>query len=229
MWFLTSGDRTLLEDGCFTTANFSDNGGEISCLVSIDPEWTGFLFVEFMDNYCGDSFHVDRDAVVERAGKLGVHGMAPTSTLIWSPIHHSHRWKICQVNALPPWRVTSGHCYIDREGCFESRSAFDSSCWFVECSVEFADGWEGVLDVVDADIEVREPSYYYYYYSYVKALALLTVNGQSHVVSSDEDFFPQARMEWWPADFRPNSFQCSRVKICPMESPILSGPRGDDP
>ena len=129
MWSLTSGDCTLQEDGCLTTANFPDWGGGSSCNVSINPEWTGFLFVEYMyTNFRSyrDFFHVDGERVAARDGQLGVHGMAPRSTLYWAPTRTSVRWKICQVNALPPWRVTSGGCYIDREGCFESRSAFDS-------------------------------------------------------------------------------------------------------
>ena len=225
MWSLTSGDCTLQEDGCLTSANFPDWGDGSSCNVSINPEWTGFLFVEFMDSFDGDFFHVDGEHIRARDGQLGVHGMAPRSTLYWAPTSSWHRWKLCQVNALPPWRVTSGHCYIDREGCFESQKTFDSSCWFVECT----DGWEGSLDVVDAQIAARD--YYYYFYSYVKAPAILTVNGQSHLVSSDDDFFFTGAHGMVASGFswRPNSFECSRLKICPMESPVLSGPWGEDP
>ena len=208
MWSLTSGDCTLQDDGCLTTANFPNAGGESSCNVSIDPEWTGFLFVEYLYMYCPDLFHVDGELVAEHGGQLGVHGMAPRSTLSWSPTEPRNRWKLCQVNALPPWRVTSWWCYIDREGCFESRSAFDVECYVDECIVEFAGDWELSLDVVDAHLLDENYNfnnynyYYYYYYDNDKAPAILTVNGQSHVVSSDNDFFPQACMGWWPADFR---------------------------
>ena len=236
MWSLTSGECTLQEDGCLTTMNFPEKVKGGPCLVSIDPEWTGFLFVEFMDTYYRDLFHVDGELVAARSGQYGVHGMAPRSTLYWAPTSSWTRWKLCQVNVLPPWRVTRGKCYIDREGCFESPSAFDDSCRQEDCIVEFADGWEGSLDVVDAHIAAREFSYYdvyHYYYSTEseKPPSFLTVNGLSHLVSSDEDFFNTGVHGMVASGFSwdTNYYDCSRLKICPMESPVLSGPWGGRP
>ena len=234
MWSLTSGNCTLQEDGCLTTANFPEKIEGSPCLVSINPEWTGFLFAEFMDTYLGDFFHVDGERVAASYGQLGVHGMAPRSTLYWAPTSSWTRWKLCQVNVLPPWRVTRGKCYIDREGCFESQNAFGVRCPTAECTVEFADGWEGSLNVVDAHIAAREFSYYYYtiYYSPESHVpAFLTVNGQTHLVSSEEEFFSTGVHVMVASGFSwdTNYYECSRVKICPMESPILSGPWGEDP
>ena len=65
-----------------TTVNFPAWIDGSSCDVSINPEWTGFLFVEFMDTYLGDFFHVDGERVPSGDGQNGVHGMAPRSTLI---------------------------------------------------------------------------------------------------------------------------------------------------
>ena len=56
--------------------------------VSIDPKSTGFLFVEFMDAY-SDYLHVDGQHVSPRYGQLGVRGMAPRGTLLWSLVPNS--------------------------------------------------------------------------------------------------------------------------------------------
>ena len=235
MWSLTSGSCTLLEDGCLTTANFPNASDGSSCDVSIGSEWTGFLFVEYMDIFSGGAsggaFRVDGERVLARDGQLSVHGMAPRSTLNWSPHADYDRWKLCQVNALPPWSVTKGTCYIDREGCFESLSAFYpfGYCW-EDCVVEFVSGWEGSLNVVDAQFDAQTIGYFVSSY-YKDASIILTVNGQPHAVSSNEDLFSTGAHGMVATGFSwsQHSFACSRVKICPMESAVLPGPWGNDP
>ena len=172
MWSLTSGSCTLLKDGCLTTPNLPDDHDGSSCEVAIDPEWTGVLFVEYM--YADwDTFHVDGEPVPGDEGQLSVHGMAPRSSLVWSPGSSWGTWKLCQVNALPPWRVTQGYCHIDREGCFVNAD----SCFAEWCSVEFRGDWAGSLNVVEAQFEFGDS-----YGVHENPISILTVNGQSHAV-----------------------------------------------
>ena len=129
MWSHVSGPCPFDEDGCWTSANFPNyHGYEDDCSLSIDPTWTGVLFVEYMRSTSGDYFLFDGEPGQTGEGQLSVHGMAPRRSLVWSPRRSSTgysygRWKICQVEALSQWTVTEGHtCYIDRHGCFESES-----------------------------------------------------------------------------------------------------------
>ena len=101
MWSLTSGSCTLLEDGCLTTLNFPDDHDGSSCEVSVHPEWTGVLFVEYMYAYW-DTFHVDGELVPAGEGQQSVHGMAPRSSLVcvtW--------FSVGCVEALPGERASS--------------------------------------------------------------------------------------------------------------------------
>ena len=231
MWSVTSGSCTLLEDGCLTTPNFPGISDGSSCEVSIDPEWTGVVFVEYMyaARYYDDTFHVDGEPVLGDIGQhSGVHGMAPRSSLVWSPDFASSRWKLCQVTALPPWRVTQGDCHIDREGCFVTKDVIYDDCWSEFCNVEFPDDWAGSLNVVEAEFEHRDSMIY------DDPFSLLTVNGQSHVLTSSEDLLhtgvhgmvaTESGFTWQKTGYG----LCARVKICPMESLKLPGPWGDDP
>ena len=93
--------------------------------MSVDPNWTGVLFVDYGEfNGYGGYFYVDGERVLAESGQRGVHGMAPRNTLQYSrasPGWTYGMWKICQVDGLPQWTVTEGDtCYIDRHGCFES-------------------------------------------------------------------------------------------------------------
>ena len=232
MWSVTSGNCTLLEDGCLTTLNFPDRHDGRSCEVSIDPEWTGVLFVEYMNPYYWDIFHVDGEPVPADFGQHSVHGMAPRSSLVWSPFSGSGRWKLCQVTAVPPWRVTQGDCHIDREGCFVTLDVIYDDCWTDSCIVEFPDDWAGSLNVVEAGFFPKSP-YWYQLYD-LDAHAMLTVNGQSHVLTSSTDVL-LAGVHGMMATGSGFTWQkigyglCARVKICPMESLRLPGPWGEDP
>ena len=180
---LTSGSCTLLEDGCLTTPNFPDDHDGSSCEVSIDPEWTGVVFVEYMYAHSQDTFHVDGEPVPGDEGQQsGVHGMAPRSSLVWPPHHSWGTWKLCQVAAFPPWRVVEGNCHIDREGCFVSSYVFYDYCSADFCIVEFPEDWAGSLNVVEAQFDDDN-----LYGSYRDAPSILTVNGQSHLLTSNED------------------------------------------
>ena len=231
MWSLTSGSCTLLEDGCLTTPNFPDDHDGSSCDVSIHPEWTGVLFVEYMSAFSWDTFHIDGEPVPGDVGQQSaVHGMAPRSSLVWSPLYSWSTWKLCQVNALPPWRVAEGNCHIDREGCFvNSYVSGYVSCFAEWCIVEFRGDWAGSLNVVEAHFDDDNV-----YESYGNSPSILTVNGQSHVLTSSADVL-LAGVQGMVAVGRGFTWQktgvglCNRVKICPMESPKLPGPWGDDP
>ena len=225
MWSVTSGSCTLLEDGCLTTPNFQDRLDGSSCEVSIDPESTGVLFVEYMYASDWDTFYVDGEPVPGDIGQQSVHGMAPRSSLVWSPRDSIGRWKLCQVTALPPWRVTEGRCHIDREGCFVTAEVIYEFCPSDFCIVEFPDDWAGSLNVVEAEFEHRDSMIY------DDPFSLLTVNGQSHLLLSSEDvlFAGVHGMVATGFTWQKTVSLCTRVKICPMTSLKLPGPWGDDP
>ena len=225
MWSLTSGSCTLLEDGCLTTPNFPDDHDGSSCNVSIHPEWTGVVFVEYMYAYL-DTFHVDGELVPAGDGQQsGVHGMAPRSSLVWSPGYSWGAWKLCQVNALPPWRVAEGNCHIDREGCFVTAEFVHDSCFSDHCIVEFPEDWSGSLNVVEAQFNHGGTGWQENFPS------ILSVNGQSHVLTSSEDVFLAGVQGMVATGFtwRETGYACTWVKICLMESPKLPGPWGDEP
>ena len=241
MWSHVSGPCPFDEDGCWTSANFPGNHGyEDDCSLSIDPTWTGVLFVEYMRSTSGDYFLLDGEPGQTGEGQLSVHGMAPRSSIVWS--HRSSsgyayaRWKICQVEALPQWTVTEGDtCYIDRHGCFES-GAFASqrvhgSCDWSDaqsCTVKMSADWEGSLDVVDASFEDRDS---WYYENSEDAFGLLEVNGQPFVFLSVDDVSRAGVQGMMASTFtwsKPG-FSCTGVKICPMPSTKLPGPWGEEP
>ena len=228
MWSLTSGSCTLLDDGCLTTVNFPDYGDGSSCEVSVDPGWTGVLFVEYMEALPWHTFYVDGEPVPADYGQQsGVHGMAPRSSLVWSPRGSWGTWKLCQVTALPPWRVTRGDCHIDREGCFVTADVIYDDCFQDFCIVEFPDDWAGSLNVSEAKFEYTDSEDYY-----GNAFAMLTVNGQIHALTSSEDLLLSGVHGMVATGFtwqKTGLNLCTSVKICPMESLRLPGPWGDDP
>ena len=219
------GRCVLLEDGCLASPNFPashDNGG--SCEVAIHANWTGVLFVEHLSVNYGDAFNVDGEFVTGYRGQVeGPHGMAARHSLLWSPFYSSGSWKLCQVNSLPPWRVTSGSCYITAEGCFESSSAhaflFDGLdyCSVDSCDVEISTEWEGSL-VAEA------------YFDWRASAAIQTVNGLAHSLRSTEDLalagvdgMLSNGFSW----YQPSG--CHRLTICPMVHTSLQGPWGNEP
>ena len=234
MWTVTYGDCTLLEDGCVASPNFPSWQRASGCLVSINPQWTGVLFVDYMDgSYASNLFYVDGEYVPTLWGQGNMHGMAPKNTLEWSLRGGPNTaWKLCQVTALPlsRWRVTSGKCHVDREGCFESTHlVYSDFCWADHCVVEFPGDWEGSLNVVDAHFDWDYSDHASYYFT---VPPVLTVNGQSHSVSSNEDFVltgVHGMVATGTFSWRQSADSCTGVKICPMESLKLPGPWGDDP
>ena len=127
-----------------------------------------------------------------------------------------------------------GGCYIDREGCLETaqlhgqRVLGDEDCpWYnPECEVTISDDWEGSLslDVVAADFELRD-------YGYRTILVILTLNGQTHSLTSTEDLEQagvQGRLVAGTFSWFTHS-GCIRVKICPAVHAALPGPWGDTP
>ena len=256
MWNLSSGSCVLLQDGCVTTSNYGvldENTGVPyghdgqPCVMDINPAWTGFLYVEYMELGYGGRFYVDGTPVTQESyrGQYGVHGTAPRESLEWSPSTSSYgsrsQWKLCQVNALPPWTVTEGDCRVNRQGCLETayfvfRDAgynMKRDCWmlaFESCVVEISDDWEGSLDVVEAKFERLPGPFYDVYDDFVPDI--LELNGEAYTVSSREDFFASgvqgmiAKSLIW-REGRVNG--CTGVKICPMVSSQLPGPWGDEP
>ena len=195
--------------------------------MSVDPNWTGVLFVDYGEYHgSGGYFYVDGERVLAESGQRGVHGMAPRNTLQYSPfsVWTYGMWKICQVDGLPQWTVTEGDtCYIDRHGCFESGASanlgVEGSCNTDpgDCTVEMSADWEGSLDVVDAFFEVG---------------AILEVNGQAHALSSSADDLSRAGVQGMIAStftWINIGTSCTRVKICPATSTRLPGPWGEEP
>ena len=236
MWELTFGSCVLLEDGCLTTANFPDPHDGGSCVVAINPEWTGFLFADYMSMGYVDLFTVDGQDVEVNFFWMQAppHGMAPRHTVVWSPGQSSYgRWKLCQVNALPPWTVKEGHCQINLEGCFETEhfrlqrffNVSECSSYHEYCVVEISADWQGTLDVVDATFPHFEGDYIFQWPS------VLTVNGQAYSLSSSEDLaltgvqgmVARGTFSWT------QDFQCHGLKMCPHAHTTLPGPWGDDP
>ena len=112
-----SGGCFLRDDGCVTSNVETWPPTSHTCSVAIDPVWTGVVFVEYMHFPEDETFFVDGEPVNQ-----AVHGTAPRDTLVWSGggNHYGSTWKICQWDALPPWEIIEGTCYIDYEGCLAS-------------------------------------------------------------------------------------------------------------
>ena len=228
MWTVTSGKCHLDTDDCLTTEGFPESAAESSCEVAINPEWTGFLFVDHMYTFNG-VFTVDGEHVPAHEGQLALHGMEPRQTLVLSWMYGS--WKVCQVNALPPWKITVGNCYITQEGCFETQLVHERTysdlfgCSGVDeyCDVEISPDWEGSLDVVDANFDQSQVFY-------APQPSILTVNRKSHSVSSTEDLALTGAQGMVATSFSwRQQGGCAGLRLCPMDHTTLPGPWGDEP
>ena len=235
MWSATRGS-CLLEDGCWS----SDGMSYSTCEVAIDAGWSGFLTVEYLDEFGYYKFEIDGEIVAFRGGlevqRTPLHGMAPRTRMVKASTT-TGAWRLCQIEAMPPWSVTTGNCRIDREGCFESAHLSDlrmfehGDCFPMgeDCTVEISDTWEGVLDVVEFWVDDSSGSYQ------PVTPPVLHVNHLEIQISSIDDLLEagvhgmaaSGTMRWhfykWYTD------ECAGLKICPMVSPNLPGPWGDNP
>ena len=238
MWSLASGD-CLLEDGCLSSPNFPRYVYYASsCEVAINPEWTGVLRVEYGTSW-ENSFFIDGEEIPLDVDLHNLDGMEPKSTLVWSGFGSSHAWKMCQAEAVAPWRVTTGPCRIDRAGCFESAYfvkltvGIHPSCWQEDCAVEILDEWEGVSDVVDVFFQ-DDSDAYDHYFGCDQCSAVLEVNDKAFLVSSKDAVVEAGVQGMVASEFRWKFTTiyygaCGGLKICPMASPNLPGPWGDNP
>ena len=219
MWTLSSGD-CILEDGCISSPNFTRrHEGFYSCEVSIDPAWTGVVHVDFLQRTLYPyTFVMDGTPVtfenLDAAQLAPLHGMAPRANISFLGSGLSLPWKLCQVEALSPWwRVTTGGCQIDRDGCLETWSfvmmrTWDSSyCYWDECTVESLHKSEFALGVVES----------FWPEDSVAPAEALEVNGQSFPFAYIDDLTEAGVQRMVPSGTIRHT-GCAGLKICPLSN-----------
>ena len=88
-----------------------------TCEVAIDAGWSGFLIAAYLDEFGNYKFVIDGEMVAFRGGleiqRTPLHGMAPRTRMV-KALTTTGAWRLCQIEAMPPWSVTTGNCRIDR-------------------------------------------------------------------------------------------------------------------
>ena len=193
VWTLSSGN-CLLEDGCLHCLDFPAQlswGADTDCEVTGDPEWTGFIHVEWLRYSWSYVFFIDgvetrHTASQDRTPQQSVlHGMEPRST-IYAPKKQNGPWKLCHAEVWPPWRVTYGECIVGRAGWIKTPCLvnLENDGWIgchygEQCTIEISPYREGAVDVVNAGWDgysfETDPS------------AQLDVNGRVFQVTTSDD------------------------------------------